>query len=81
MQKHRTITHRGLTMTVILNTMGSWTLSTLRLENFRNYDHLDIDFDPHLTVLVGINGAGKTSVLDAISVSYTHLTLPTKRIV
>lgn len=68
MQKHRTITHRGLTMTVILNTMGSWTLSTLRLENFRNYDHLDIDFDPHLTVLVGINGAGKTSVLDAISV-------------
>lgn len=30
---------------------------------------LSIDFDEYMTVLVGVNGAGKTSVLDAIAVA------------
>ena len=30
-----------------------------------------------LTVIIGRNGAGKSTLLKAISVSYTHLTLPT----
>ena len=30
------------------------------------------------TLIVGANGAGKSTVLDALTVSYTHLTLPTK---
>ena len=36
-----------------------------------------------IVALLGPNGAGKTTTLKAISnpVSYTHLTLPTKRIV
>ena len=29
----------------------------------------------------GANGSGKTTLLKIITVSYTHLTLPTKRIV
>ena len=31
--------------------------------------------------LIGPNGAGKTTLLRILAVSYTHLTLPTKRIV
>ena len=38
---------------------------------------------PHgaIFALVGPNGSGKTSTVECIPVSYTHLTLPTKRIV
>ena len=31
--------------------------------------------------ILGPNGAGKSTAMKAMSVSYTHLTLPTKRIV
>ena len=31
--------------------------------------------------LIGPNGSGKTTLFNSIAVSYTHLTLPTKRIV
>ena len=34
-----------------------------------------------LTTLLGPSGCGKTTSLRIIAVSYTHLTLPTKRIV
>ena len=34
-----------------------------------------------LTVLLGRNGAGKTTTLRTITVSYTHLTLPTSDLV
>lgn len=43
-------------------------MQRLQLENFRCFDRLDIDFDPDLTVFIGVNGAGKTAVLDALSV-------------
>ncbi len=39
----------------------------LELKNFRCFGHLTVDFDPRLTVLVGPNGCGKSSVLDAIA--------------
>ncbi|MEZ4408545.1 MAG: AAA family ATPase [Polyangiales bacterium] len=39
----------------------------LRLENFRGFASLDLDLDRPLTVLVGVNGSGKTSVLRAIA--------------
>ena len=38
----------------------------LVLRNFRNYDHLDLSFDPKLNIIVGDNGAGKTNIVEAI---------------
>ena len=39
----------------------------LRMKDFRGIRELDIDFEPDLTVIVGRNGAGKTSILDALA--------------
>lgn len=48
-------------------------INTLRLKNFRCFGDLEIDFNKQLTVLVGINGAGKTAVLEGITVGLTSL--------
>ena len=42
-------------------------LKTLRLENFRNYRALELEFEKGLNFLHGENGSGKTSILEAIS--------------
>lgn len=42
---------------------------SLSLHNFRGFESLDLDFDPNVTALVGVNGAGKSSILDAIALS------------
>ncbi|MEZ2721198.1 AAA family ATPase [Paenalcaligenes hominis] len=39
----------------------------LNLYEFRRYRALHIEFEPDLTVVIGENGAGKTSVVDAIA--------------
>jgi len=38
----------------------------LVLRNFRNYDHLEIEFSPKLNVIVGDNAEGKTNIVEAI---------------
>ncbi|MFZ5785067.1 MAG: AAA family ATPase [Acidobacteriota bacterium] len=48
-------------------------LVRLTLQNFRGFESLDLDFHPELTVLVGVNGSGKTSILDAIAVMLSGL--------
>lgn len=50
-------------------------LNELHLENFRCYEALDLYFNEKLTVLVGKNGSGKTSILDAISIALGSLFL------
>lgn len=50
--------------------MSDLQLNSLALKNFRCFEQLSIDFHPQLTVLVAENGAGKTSVLDAIAVAF-----------
>lgn len=40
-------------------------LKLLTLENYRGFDRAEIDFSDHVTCISGINGAGKSSVLDA----------------
>lgn len=53
-------------------------VSSLQLTNFRGFDNATLQVDPQLTVLVGVNGAGKTSVLDAFASllsQYTHRVL------
>jgi predicted ATP-binding protein involved in virulence len=43
------------------------SLKKLILDDFRGFDHLEIDFDEKLSVFIAGNGGGKTSVLDAIA--------------
>ena len=43
-------------------------INELKITNFRGIENLEIrNFDEHCNVIVGINGAGKTTVLDAIA--------------
>ncbi|MDO8844771.1 AAA family ATPase [Methylicorpusculum sp.] len=42
-------------------------IKKLHLSNFRRFTDFTIGFDPQLTVLVARNGAGKSSVLDAVA--------------
>lgn len=42
-------------------------LKKITLKNYRCFENLEIDLHPRLTVLVGENGSGKTSILDAIA--------------
>lgn len=45
----------------------SISITQLTLENFRNYAALRLDIDARAIVLTGANGAGKTNLLEAIS--------------
>jgi predicted ATP-binding protein involved in virulence len=49
-----------------MTTLG---LSQLKLWNYRCFKQVFLRFHPQMTVLVAANGAGKTSVLDAIAVA------------
>ena len=42
-------------------------LNHIRLENFRNYQNLSLDFDPGVNLIVGDNAQGKTNLLEAVS--------------
>lgn len=46
-------------------------LESLELNNFRNYDFLDIHFDKGTNILYGDNAQGKTNILEAIFLSAT----------
>jgi predicted ATP-binding protein involved in virulence len=45
-------------------------IKTLTLNNFRAFKALKCDFCPDITVIVGLNGQGKTSILDAIAIAF-----------
>ena len=40
----------------------------IHIENFKGIDEIDLAFNEQFNVLIGVNGAGKSSVLDAISI-------------
>lgn len=48
-------------------------IKNLKLENFRGFEKLDIEFNDRMTCFVGVNGAGKSSLLRAISKSMSLL--------
>jgi predicted ATP-binding protein involved in virulence len=47
---------------------GDWHIDELELKNFRGFEELKLDLHPSLTVLVGVNGTGKTAILDSIAI-------------
>jgi predicted ATP-binding protein involved in virulence len=44
-------------------------IDRLRVDNFRGFEHREFSFHPQMNLLVGVNGTGKTSVLDALAVA------------
>jgi predicted ATP-binding protein involved in virulence len=48
-------------------------LKTVHIENFRGIKELELTIHPQLTVLIGQNGDGKTTVLDAIAIGLEKL--------
>ena len=42
-------------------------INNIKLESFRNYDNVQIDFAPGLNVIAGENAQGKTNLLEAVS--------------
>ena len=43
-------------------------LSNLKLNNFRNYDKLDLNFNEKINIFIGNNAQGKTNILESIYV-------------
>ena len=44
-------------------------ITNLKLQNFRNYEQLNIDFNKGINIIYGDNAQGKTNILEAIFVS------------
>ena len=48
-------------------------LAKVRITNFRCFESLEIPLQPDINVFVGINGSGKTAILDAIAIALYHI--------
>ncbi len=48
-------------------------IKKLQLSNFRCFDDLNVVFDDQLTVIVGNNGSGKTSILEGVAIAISTL--------
>ena len=48
-------------------------IKSIHIENFRSAKDLKIDFDNNLNVLVGVNGAGKTTILETLTLCLSWL--------
>jgi predicted ATP-binding protein involved in virulence len=51
----------------LLPMRGALRLKSIEIQNYRAIEYAHVDLNPHLTVLVGDNAAGKTAILDAIA--------------
>ncbi len=50
-------------------------LKNIKVKNYRCFKEADIDFNEHVTLIVGKNGTGKTAILDAVAVSVSTFLL------
>lgn len=44
-------------------------IDKIQIENFKNFEKLEVEFEKGVNLFVGSNGSGKTSILEAINVS------------
>jgi len=49
-------------------------INEIQLKNFRGLDNIELNFDEHINLLVGINGVGKSSVLEAMGILFSTFT-------
>lgn len=54
-------------------------IKQIKVNNFRCYEHLDLQFNNRINILYGDNGSGKTSVLEAIYFLSTGKSFRSKR--
>jgi predicted ATP-binding protein involved in virulence len=47
-------------------------LNCIKLTNFRGFESFEMTFNPEMTVLVGRNGSGKSSLLNAVEMVVSH---------
>ncbi len=48
-------------------------IKNIKLLNYRNYEHLDLDLGKRTTVLIGKNGMGKTNMISALKQSLSFI--------
>ena len=48
-------------------------LNRLTLSQFRSFEQAEFDFTPEINLLVGANGVGKSSVLDAMRIAFSRV--------
>lgn len=53
--------------------IGSLYLNRMELRGFKGFEEATLDFHPQLTVLTGVNGSGKTTVLNALALGLTRI--------
>ena len=42
-------------------------IKNIKLRDYRNYSKLDLDLEPNINIIIGDNGAGKTNILESIT--------------
>lgn len=52
-------------------------LDQLHIQNFRCYEDATFDFQPGFNLVVGVNGSGKTSLLQAVATSFSDFAVST----
>ena len=48
-------------------------INTLELTNVRGFTHAKLEFQPGFNLIVGINGEGKTTVLESLRVALSQI--------
>jgi predicted ATP-binding protein involved in virulence len=51
------------------STINKFRIDKLRIKNFKKFSEYTLDFCPAFTLLVGDNGMGKTTILDALAIA------------
>lgn len=48
-------------------------IQNLMLQNFKCFDKIELEFHPELTILVGANGSGKTSIIEGAAIAISTM--------
>lgn len=47
-------------------------LQKISMANYRGFEQLDVQFDPNVTVIAGVNGVGKSGLLHALTILFSQ---------